>query len=63
MDDASGNRLASGAFSAKQDSSGIGLIISEHIVERHGGSIRYLPNDPHGTEVRMCLPLSESGED
>ncbi|AXY54215.1 PAS domain S-box protein [Rhodococcus ruber] len=63
MDDASGNRLASGAFSAKQDSSGIGLIISEHIVERHGGSIRYLPNEPHGTEVRMCLPLSESGED
>jgi len=59
MDGASGNRLASGAFSAKQDSSGIGLIISEHIVERHGGSIRYLPNHPHGTEVRMCLPISE----
>ncbi|MEE4021947.1 PAS domain S-box protein [Gordonia sp. PKS22-38] len=53
------NRLTSGAFSAKQDGAGIGLIISEHIVERHGGSIEYLPNDPRGTEVRLVLPLAD----
>ncbi|MEE3849716.1 PAS domain S-box protein [Gordonia sp. LSe1-13] len=54
------NRLASGAFSAKQDGAGIGLIISEHIVERHGGAIEYLPNDPRGTEVRLVLPLADN---
>ncbi|NDK91225.1 PAS domain S-box protein [Gordonia desulfuricans] len=52
------DRLASGAFSAKQDGSGIGLIISEHIVERHGGTIRYLPNEPRGTTVAVTLPLA-----
>jgi C4-dicarboxylate-specific signal transduction histidine kinase len=52
------DRLASGAFSAKQDGSGIGLIISEHIVERHGGTISYLPNEPSGTTVRVTLPLA-----
>jgi two-component system sensor kinase FixL len=54
-----GNRLASGAFSNKQDGSGLGLILSEQIVERHGGDIDYLPNQPHGTEVRVRLPLHE----
>lgn len=52
-----GNRLSSGAFSNKQDGSGLGLILSEHIVERHDGEIRYVPNLPRGTEVQMRLPL------
>ena len=58
MDTAPGNRLAAGAFSNKQDGAGIGLIISEHIVERHGGEIQYHPNQPQGTEVRILLPLA-----
>ncbi|WP_227999256.1 PAS domain-containing sensor histidine kinase [Nocardia australiensis] len=53
------DRLASGVFSAKQDGSGIGLIISEHIVERHGGAIEYLQNEPRGTAVKVVLPLAE----
>ncbi|GGF11505.1 PAS domain S-box protein [Williamsia phyllosphaerae] len=53
------DRLASGAFSSKQEGSGIGLIISEHIVERHGGTIDYLPNTPNGTAVRVGLPLAD----
>ena len=57
------DRLASGAFSSKQDGSGIGLIISEHIVERHGGTIRYLPNEPSGTTVQVTLPLATIAED
>ena len=56
MENLDGNRLTSGAFSAKQDGSGIGLIISEHIVERHGGEIQYRPNSPRGTEVKILLP-------
>lgn len=54
---APGDRLASGAFSDKQDGSGLGLILSEHIVERHGGELQYLPNTPRGSEVRLRLPL------
>lgn len=48
--------LAAGAFSSKEDGSGIGLIISEHIMQRHGGEITYEPNQPQGTTVRISLP-------
>lgn len=58
MERAPENRLTSGAFSAKQDGSGLGLILSEHIVERHGGDIQFLPNEPCGTEVRLRLPIA-----
>ncbi|WP_044027327.1 sensor histidine kinase [Corynebacterium glutamicum] len=54
------DRLAAGAFSSKEDGSGIGLIISEHIVQRHGGHITYEPNQPRGTKVRITLPLVSS---
>lgn len=53
------NRLAEGAFSSKQDGSGIGLIISEHIVERHGGTLTYFPNTPQGTTVKLAFPLKQ----
>ncbi|WP_111510159.1 PAS domain-containing sensor histidine kinase [Mycobacterium kyogaense] len=53
------DRLAHGAFSSELDGSGIGLIISEHIVERHGGSIHYGNNEPRGTEVTIDLPLAQ----
>jgi two-component system sensor kinase FixL len=52
------HRLASGAFSGGRDAAGVGLIISEHIVDRHGGRIEYRPNTPRGTEVRILLPLA-----
>ncbi|NLU61744.1 PAS domain S-box protein [Rhodococcus sp. HNM0563] len=60
METAPENRLASGVFSAKQDGSGLGLILSEHIVERHGGDIRFLANEPRGTEVRLRLPITRT---
>ncbi|MGP9723917.1 ATP-binding protein [Corynebacterium sp. AOP40-9SA-29] len=53
------NMLAAGAFSSKSDGSGIGLVICEHIVQRHGGTITYEPNEPNGTAVRISFPLSE----
>lgn len=49
--------LATGAFSAKDDGAGIGLVLSEHIMERHGGQIEYLPVSPSGTCARIQLPL------
>lgn len=54
------NRLAAGAFSSKEDGSGIGLIISEHIAQRHGGSIVFAPNHPQGTVATLSLPLQAS---
>lgn len=52
-----GHRLAAGAFSSKEDGAGIGLIISEHIVQRHGGTIEFSPNVPTGTVASLSLPL------
>jgi two-component system sensor kinase FixL len=52
--------LAAGAFSSKSDGSGIGLVICEHIVQRHGGSITYEPNEPRGTTVRISFPLDKA---
>ncbi|EOA63424.1 hypothetical protein J433_14912 [Corynebacterium glutamicum MT] len=60
MEGVPADRLAAGAFSSKEDGSGIGLIISEHIVQRHGGHITYEPNQPRGTKVRITLPLVSS---
>lgn len=57
MDGVPADLLAAGAFSSKEDGSGIGLIISEHIVQRHGGHITYEPNEPRGTKIRITLPL------
>ena len=51
------DRLALGAFSSKEDGSGIGLIISEQIAQRHGGSIQFTPNEPQGTIATLTLPL------
>lgn len=53
--------LISGAVSAKQDGSGLGLIVSEHIVERHGGDIEFLSNEPWGTEAQLRLPIQTTG--
>ncbi|QGU08638.1 Sensor protein FixL [Corynebacterium occultum] len=57
MDTVPAERLAAGAFSSKEDGSGIGLIISEHIAQRHGGTIQFSPNEPRGTIATLSLPL------
>lgn len=56
-----GDRLATGAFSTKRDGAGIGLILSEHIVERHNGELDYASNHPHGTIATVRLPLLDQG--
>lgn len=57
MDAVPAEQLAAGAFSSKKDGSGIGLIISEHIAQRHGGTILFSPNQPRGTIATLSLPL------
>lgn len=53
---ASGNRQLMNAFSSKQDGSGIGLVLSERIVERHSGEVLVDDNDPRGTVITLRLP-------
>lgn len=56
-----GDRLLSSAFSNKVDGSGIGLVLSERIVERHAGTVTIDRQQPSGTVVTMRLPLAETG--
>lgn len=60
MDTIPADRLAAGAFSSKEDGAGIGLIISEHIAQRHGGHITFAPNEPKGTIATLSLPLESA---
>lgn len=60
IDTVPAEQLAAGAFSSKKDGSGIGLIISEHIVQRHGGTILFTPNSPRGTVATLSLPLKST---
>jgi len=47
------------AFSSKEDGSGIGLVVSERILERHRGSLVFTPLDPTGTVATVVLPLAQ----
>jgi response regulator RpfG family c-di-GMP phosphodiesterase len=40
---------------------GLGLAITRHIVESHGGRIRLLGELGHGTEARISLPFKSAG--
>lgn len=57
---ARGNRQLVPPFSSKQDGSGIGLVLSERIVERHGGEVVVSdnpePGEHRGTVITMRLP-------
>jgi two-component system sensor histidine kinase TctE len=40
---------------------GLGLAIVRDVVERHGGSMRLLPREPHGLVAQVRLPLAPKG--
>lgn len=50
------SRLQLNAFSSKQDGAGIGLVLSQRIVERHQGEVLVEGNDPGGTVITVRLP-------
>ena len=56
--------VAKGKNPDKQDSSGLGLIVTRKIVEAHGGTLSGLNHPDGGARVVIALPIeSESEED
>lgn len=59
------NGALSSGFERKPDGAGIGLMLCERILERHGGELDVSPNHPfgpeqpsHGTRVTFTIPLA-----
>ena len=44
----------------KPEGTGLGLAISRTIVESHGGQIVAEPQEPHGTRLRLTLPVARA---
>jgi signal transduction histidine kinase len=44
-------------FTTKASGMGMGLAICKTIVEAHGGQLTASPNNPHGMEFQIILPL------
>jgi signal transduction histidine kinase len=49
-------------FTTKKSGMGMGLSICKTIVEAHGGQLTAHPNNPHGMEFQITLPLCEHGQ-
>jgi signal transduction histidine kinase len=45
-------------FSTKAAGTGVGLTICKVIIDAHGGSLQVSANKPHGTILRVTLPMS-----
>lgn len=43
-------------FSTYEDGSGIGLSLSRKIIQNHGGTLRYIPQDTNMTTFRITIP-------
>jgi two-component system sensor histidine kinase DctS len=43
-------------FTTKSEGMGLGLSMCRTVVEQHGGSLRFEPNQPQGTIFRFTLP-------
>ena len=57
MDDETRERLFEPFFTTKRHGNGLGLAITQEIVEAHGGSIRCERRDPRGTRFVIELPV------
>ncbi|GGC98010.1 ATP-binding protein [Pontibacillus salipaludis] len=44
-------------FTTKKNGTGLGLMITNQILEKHDGSLNILDNEPRGSIFRICLPL------
>jgi signal transduction histidine kinase len=43
-------------FTTKPGGMGMGLAICKSIIEAHGGSLKAVPNNPHGMKLQIVLP-------
>lgn len=57
MDENTVKRLFTPFYTTKNKGSGLGLVISKEIVERHGGKIEYKTLKGEGTEFLLYLPV------
>lgn len=48
-------------FTTKQNGMGMGLAISQSIVEAHDGRLQVLPASPHGSIFQLILPVAHAG--
>lgn len=46
-------------FTTKAEGMGLGLSLCRTVIEQHGGTLAYAPNQPQGTVFRFTLPVSE----
>ena len=53
------NKMFQPFFTTKSSGMGMGLSICKTIVEAHGGQLTASPNNPHGMEFKITLPLHQ----
>ncbi|MCC7414365.1 MAG: PAS domain S-box protein [Gammaproteobacteria bacterium] len=58
VDEALARNLFKPFFTTKATGMGLGLIISQSIIEAHGGRIWHTPNEPRGSVFRFTLPVA-----
>jgi len=56
LDKAALDRIFDAFYTTKRDGMGLGLAISQKIIEAHGGQIRAFPNIPRGAVFQFRLP-------
>ena len=47
-------------FTTKDEGMGLGLSLCRTVVEQHGGTLRFAPQQPHGTVFFFTLPAAET---
>lgn len=59
IDENISDKLNEPFFTTKQDGTGLGLVITKQIIDRHGGTLEILANQTVGSTFRVRLPISE----
>ena len=58
--DAVAAQLFTPFFTTKDEGMGLGLSLCRTVVEQHGGTLRFAPQQPHGTVFFFTLPAAET---